>query len=59
MRKQIRKSSSKDLHQASAYPHTGPQVFERRRTALTDASGFQPVFQRLARILGEKTTTTY
>jgi hypothetical protein len=59
MRKQIRKSSSGDLLQAPAYPHTGPQLFERLRTALTDALGFQPSFERLARILGERTNVTH
>ena len=47
------------LVHAPAYPHTGPRIFTKLRTALSDVFGFQLSFGRLAWMIGETTSKTH
>jgi hypothetical protein len=59
MRKPNHKSGSNDSFQRPVFQKSGPQLFEGLRIALTESFGFQPTFERLAKILNENVSTVH
>ena len=59
MTENTRKSNPPEMLNAPAFPLIGPQLFQRLRTTLADVFGFEPRFDRLAQVLGEKTNKVH
>jgi hypothetical protein len=59
MTENTRKSNPPEMLNAPAFPLTRPQLFQRLRTTLAEVFGFEPRFDRLAQVLGEKTNKVH